>query len=176
MSGNKKSLDEPIKNFYCVSCDYSTSQKTDYNKHMLTRKHLRRAVEIGGNKVEKNGNEKSSCDHKSRYHCSKCNYSTNLSSDFNKHESSAKHIIATATNKLECSICKAIFKSASGIWKHKQKCKTVIIEHMFKKKYSLLKYLGKSKRRKTLRKRHKICRSNNHCKRHNKSKRHMRGG
>lgn len=128
MSGNKKSLDEPIKNFYCASCDYSTSQKTDYNKHILTRKHLRRAVEIGGNKVEKNGNEKSSCDHKSRYHCSKCNYSTNLSSDFNKHESSAKHIIATATNKLECSICKAIFKSASGIWKHKQKCKTVIIE------------------------------------------------
>jgi hypothetical protein len=46
---------------------------------------------------------------------------------------------------------------------------------MFKKKYSLLKYFGKSKlkktlRRKTLRKRHKL------RKRHNKSKKHMRGG
>lgn len=46
---------------------------------------------------------------------------------------------------------------------------------MFKKKYSLLKYFGKSKlkktfRRKTLRKRHKL------RKRHNKSKKNMRGG
>ena len=48
---------------------------------------------------------------------------------------------------------------------------------MFKKKYSLLKYFGKSKKhrhsRKILRKK---CKSNNHCKRYNKSKRNMRGG
>jgi len=128
MSGNTKSLDDLNKHFYCSVCDYCTSQKTDYNKHILTRKHIRRATEIGGNKTEKSGNEKSSCDDKSRYHCSKCNYSTNLSSDFIKHESSAKHISATAPNKLECSICKAVFKSASGIWKHKQKCKPVVFE------------------------------------------------
>jgi len=52
---------------------------------------------------------------------------------------------------------------------------------MFKKKYSLLKYFGKSKlkktlRRKTLRNKRKICKSNNHCKRYNKSKKNMRGG
>jgi hypothetical protein len=52
---------------------------------------------------------------------------------------------------------------------------------MFKKKYSLLKYFGKNKLKKTLRKkrshkRHKICRSNNHCKRYSKSKKIMRGG
>lgn len=49
---------------------------------------------------------------------------------------------------------------------------------MFKKKYSLLKYFGKSKLKKTLRKKtlRKKCRSNNHCKRYNKSKRNMMGG
>ena len=47
---------------------------------------------------------------------------------------------------------------------------------MFKKKYSLLKYFGKSKLKKTLRKKRKVCKSNNHCKRHNKSKKNMRGG
>ena len=54
---------------------------------------------------------------------------------------------------------------------------------MFKKKYSLLKYFGKSKLKKTLRrkryslrKKRKICKSNNHCKRYNKSKKIMRGG
>jgi hypothetical protein len=46
---------------------------------------------------------------------------------------------------------------------------------MFKKKYSLSKYFGKSKRRKikrrkTFRKRHNL------CKKYNKSKKNMRGG
>lgn len=51
---------------------------------------------------------------------------------------------------------------------------------MFKKKYSLLKYFGKpgkkSRHRKSLRKKHKICKSNNHCKRYSKTKKNMKGG
>ena len=48
---------------------------------------------------------------------------------------------------------------------------------MFKKKYSLLKYLGKSKRRKTLRrKRCSLRKRNSTCKRYNKSRKNMRGG
>ncbi len=34
----KKSQKIP-KKFYCESCDYTTSSKKDYNKHLLTRKH-----------------------------------------------------------------------------------------------------------------------------------------
>ena len=46
---------------------------------------------------------------------------------------------------------------------------------MFKKKYSLLKYFGKSKMKKTLRK--KTFRKRRHLrKRHNKSRKNMRGG
>jgi hypothetical protein len=41
---------------------------------------------------------------------------------------------------------------------------------MFKKKYSLLKYFGKRKGKKTLRKRHQ------QHKRHHKSRKNMRGG
>ena len=49
---------------------------------------------------------------------------------------------------------------------------------MFKKKYSLLKYFGKSKMKKTLRKRNNKSKkhSKRHNKRHNKSKKNMRGG
>ena len=52
---------------------------------------------------------------------------------------------------------------------------------MFKKKYSLLKYFGKSKMKKTLRRkrcslRKKHTRCKKHNKRHNKSKKMMRGG
>jgi hypothetical protein len=45
---------------------------------------------------------------------------------------------------------------------------------MFKKKYSLSKYFGKSKHRKTYRKRHNSCKRYN--KKYNKSKKNMRGG
>ena len=46
---------------------------------------------------------------------------------------------------------------------------------MFKKKYSLLKYFGKSKMKKTLRK--KTFRKRHHLrKRHHKSRKNMRGG
>ncbi len=41
---------------------------------------------------------------------------------------------------------------------------------MFKKKYSLSKYFGKSKQRKTFRKKRNL------CKKHSKSKKNMRGG
>jgi len=53
---------------------------------------------------------------------------------------------------------------------------------MFKKKYSLLKYFGKSKMKKTLRKKHNKSKRHNkrhskkHTRRHNKSKKNMRGG
>jgi hypothetical protein len=126
MSGNKIILDNPSNNHRCDACDYNTSHKTDYNKHLLTRKHERRVLEISGNKTEKTGNKNSSYDDMSRHFCAKCNYSTNLRSDFVKHEASAKHINASLVNKLECALCKASFKTASGIWKHKQKCKPIV--------------------------------------------------
>ena len=39
---NKKS-GKIRKNFYCKSCDYYTSDKKDFNKHLLTRKHKKSA-------------------------------------------------------------------------------------------------------------------------------------
>jgi hypothetical protein len=48
---------------------------------------------------------------------------------------------------------------------------------MFKKKYSLLKYFGKSKLKKTMRrKRCSLRKKHTRCKRHNKSKKIMGGG
>ncbi len=48
---------------------------------------------------------------------------------------------------------------------------------MFKKKYSLLKYFGKSKLKKSLRrKRCSLRKRSSRCKRYNKSRKNMRGG
>ena len=37
-NGNQKTQKTPIK-FYCKKCDFLTSNKKDYNRHLLTRKH-----------------------------------------------------------------------------------------------------------------------------------------
>lgn len=40
MKQNETKLSQKVApNFYCQNCDYYTSKRTDYNKHLLTRKH-----------------------------------------------------------------------------------------------------------------------------------------
>ena len=38
MSVNKENPKKPL-NFGCIKCDFYTSNKKDYNKHLTTRKH-----------------------------------------------------------------------------------------------------------------------------------------
>ena len=44
-------------NYNCEKCDYTTSNKFDYDKHLLTSKHIK--VTLGDKKVEKNRNNNS---------------------------------------------------------------------------------------------------------------------
>jgi hypothetical protein len=132
--GNENSSKNSLKNYYCEHCDYSTSQKQDFMKHNLTRKHAGRVL---GNKMNNKEIANSSSDHiTSECWCVCCDYRTFLKSDFIKHQNSMKHKNAVkrmnpdfknekSENKLQCDICDAVFMTASGIWKHKQKCKRV---------------------------------------------------
>jgi regulator of replication initiation timing len=52
------------KSFNCESCDFSTSKKNEWDRHILTRKHIDRT------KIEQNGTE---CASKLKYVCKKCN-------------------------------------------------------------------------------------------------------
>ena len=47
-----KSREKVANHFYCENCNYTTSNKFDYNKHLLTTKHLK--VTLGDTKVRKN--------------------------------------------------------------------------------------------------------------------------
>ena len=75
----KKSTKIPPK-YYCELCDYFTCYLKDYNKHLLTKKHM-----------EKNGN------------------------------------IKEMIKILICKNCKKEFKTNAGLWKHKQKCESPLI-------------------------------------------------
>ena len=50
----EKSSQKVAQNFYCNYCDYVTSKKTNYDKHLFTPKHKRMTEDyIGGQKVAK---------------------------------------------------------------------------------------------------------------------------
>ena len=50
----EKSSQKVAQNFYCEFCDYITSKKANYDKHITTPKHQRMTEDyIGGQKVAK---------------------------------------------------------------------------------------------------------------------------
>ena len=73
---NKKS-GKIRKNFYCKSCDYYTSDKKDYNKHLLTRKHKKSA---NADKICKNV----------EFVCEFCNKSYKYNSGLSRHKKKCK--------------------------------------------------------------------------------------
>ena len=74
------------KEYFCESCNYRCSNKTNFEKHLETVKHKKRLLEISGNEK-----------------------------------------VANVADKLICEKCERVFKTNSGLWKHKNKnlCKEV---------------------------------------------------
>ena len=67
---------------------------------------------------------------KTTHFCEKCNYSTILKQNFNRHLVSEKHTSPTTINDncIECKVCHKKYNSRSGLWNHNQKCKEVMVE------------------------------------------------
>jgi len=70
------------------------------------------------------------------YYCNLCDYSTSNLYDFNKHTVTQKHLVndksilameKSQKSQHECT-CGKTYKDNSGLWRHKQKCKTVNYE------------------------------------------------
>jgi len=108
--------------FQCKFCDYKTALKYNYEKHILTKKHMET-----DNVYEKDYEI---------YTCEKCDYKTALYESYKKHLKTRKHngnntIINTyekkdVDNKYKCS-CGNSFKHRSGLWKHGKKCNSSAI-------------------------------------------------
>ena len=71
-----------------------------------------------------------------KYYCEICDYKCCYISDWTRHLSTRKHLVSKDGNKMEingnklgeknenhsCDNCKKIYKTISGLWKHKKKC------------------------------------------------------
>lgn len=138
--------------FHCKVCDYNTSRKDTYYKHLLTRKHKMEAA-IAANAAEPAGYDISENividnhlgfeEHIENteldvYTCDKCNYSTARYDTFQRHLASQKHNKTNIELQLKCASCKKEFQSKSGLWKHVSKC-----ERPKSDMDALLTYMGK---------------------------------
>ena len=104
------------QNYSCIICDYNTSRRGLFEKHLLTAKHINLT----------SSNEEVSL----HYDCDHCNYTTTIHSNYKKHLLTAKHIKLSEVSEvseivsqpIQCSICNKIYKSRPGLWAHKKKC------------------------------------------------------
>jgi regulator of replication initiation timing len=106
-SAGKKADNDKTVYYHCEKCEYITSMKNDYNRHLTSNKH---------NKPE--NNEKN---------CSYCNYKTLSSKYYKIHLLSKKHKnnVMMHDNYLttnQCNNCRKILSSYTSLWRHKKTC------------------------------------------------------
>lgn len=103
MSGNAKKR----INYCCEKCDFNTCNKTDYNRHVKTIKHL-------GNVLETENANKSATHTGDHTQCNKIKGVVNFCTTPNS--KNAKKL------KYECDSCGQQYVTNAGLWKHKKQC------------------------------------------------------
>jgi len=111
MSTNSRQMEDKkvSKKFQCLNCDYSTSRNSQWERHLITAKHLK------ATKIDK------------KFQCLNCDYQTSRNSQWERHLLTVKHINATSVDKIvphhmfKCP-CGLEYKCRQTLWKHKKSC------------------------------------------------------
>jgi hypothetical protein len=88
----------------CMKCNYSTTNKQNYERHLQCKRHLEEKTE--------------------NYHCDKCNYTTTNKQNYERHIQSNKHI--EGSKKFEpifCPCCRIHLYSVKQHMEHKKSIK-----------------------------------------------------
>jgi uncharacterized protein YxeA len=111
--------------FHCKECNKDFSNNDLLETHNKTNKHKRRVDNI---EMLHNNSPNSL----KKFTCECCHYNCSKKSDFEKHLTSIKHKsnengdncnLKFAKNvELTCNICNKIYKSRTGLWRHKKLC------------------------------------------------------
>jgi hypothetical protein len=100
--------------YYCDSCKIQCQDKSHYNKHILTDKHLNILNKCDEDKITN-----------LKYFCEVCNFKCCKKGDWTRHIKTDKHIKKQESLNNEifynCE-CGNEYKSKSGLWKHKKIC------------------------------------------------------
>ncbi len=114
-----------MKTYNCICCEYSTTRKTNMDKHLSSEKHISNSVNTNTEicvEIKKNNLD-------------------NCNNDY-EIEKTNKHFTKVDNTLFSCNICKKTYKSYSGIWKHSSNCKNdannddISIENSYTNPYS----------------------------------------
>ena len=98
--------------FSCNICNYSTTTRSGYARHISSVKHK--------NKAE--GKQ-------AGFHCEYCNFQCDYIKDYNVHILSIKHNnMVSSIIPTQCSYCKRVYSSKKNLWRHKQTCKEANVD------------------------------------------------
>ena len=115
-------LSKNANKYVCNYCDFITSNKYNFNKHILTPKHQLNANNAF---LETAGNEKNVSKF-ANYDCSLCNFNTKNKRNYDNHLLTEKHQnkMNGENNEIKhiCSQCNKEYLNYSGLWKHKKNC------------------------------------------------------
>ncbi len=110
-NGNKKG-----QIFSCLCCDYSTSNKSKYDRHIMTPKHTRK-------QKKDHENNQNSYDKIMQSLSSKKSESVKLELACNNEiETMETKKGQNGPTNLKCEVCKKVYSSRSGLWKHEKIC------------------------------------------------------
>lgn len=108
----------------CDLCDFDAKTKYNYNRHLLTKKHINNEKLKNNIENETKNKIENESKNKKNFSCDLCNYYTNSKQSIERHLDSIRH------NKVKkgeikgyvCDICNKVYNSYNGILKHKNVC------------------------------------------------------
>jgi len=107
-SGSQNSAEKRYNDFTCEICNFATTRKQNYDKHMLTKKHL-----LNAHNCSKQNKQ---------FNCDACNLTFNKNIDLVRHYESKKHLINSGQIKKQntfcCNLCSLNFDKKSAYNKH----------------------------------------------------------
>ena len=98
----------------CLLCDFNCNKQSNYNKHLLTSKHIFRT------ELNEKNQQKTEI-----FECVICDFICNKQSNYKSHLLTKKHINRDSgiiNNEFSCKNCKKIYKARNSLWYHEQKC------------------------------------------------------
>ena len=111
--------------YSCKLCEFKTSNKYNYNVHLLTPKHL------GLKETHEKGKKGQQSNNPPIFECKVCNYICSTNFNLDRHLSTKKHEKKANGNKIiekkvyPCA-CGKTYKHASSLWKHSHSCKPLV--------------------------------------------------
>ena len=122
---NNNGVEINQKSYSCKLCEFKTSNKYNYNVHLLTPKHL------GLKETHEKGKKGQQTNTPPIFECKVCNYICSTNFNLERHLSTQKHEKKTNGNKIiekkvyPCA-CGKTYKHASSLCKHSHSCNPVI--------------------------------------------------